>query len=59
MKKKKKIWKKKNVATWVIVVLAIVCIIVGIIEVKKSFINFNRAAGYSEKILNLFLKDGK
>ncbi len=59
MKKKKKILKKKNVATWVIAVFAIACIIVGIIEIRKSFINFNKAAGYSEKILNLFLKNEK
>lgn len=56
-KQKKK--RKKNVATWIIVFVAIICIVIGVIEIRTSFIKFNRAAGYSEKILNLFMKSEK
>lgn len=55
-KKKKKKNNKKSVATWVIAVVAIICIVIGVFEIRDSFIKLNRAAGYSEKILNLFLK---
>ena len=48
--------KKKQVATWVILIVAVICIIIGIFELKDSFIKFNHAVYYTDKILNLFTK---
>ena len=48
--KKKK--RKQNVATWVIAVLVVVCIVVGIFEIKSNIQNIIKSAQNSEKILN-------
>lgn len=53
MKKKNK--KNRNsIPTFVIIVILILCIIIGIFELKRNFINFNKAIYYADKILILF-----
>ena len=50
---------KKKVATCLITFAAVICIVLGVIEIKRDFIKINKAAKYSEKMLNLFLKTEK
>lgn len=52
-KKRKK--KVKKVSTITLVVLAGICIALAVFSLVQDFKKMNRAAGFSEKILNLYL----
>ena len=54
--KKKKKNKKRQVNIWILIVAVIICIVIGLFVIKDSFLKFNRAAGYSERILKFYTK---
>lgn len=53
MMKKKKRENKKG--TFILVVITLICIFLGILLLVSDFKKMNKAAGYSDKILNLYL----
>lgn len=52
MKRKKKENKK---GTFILIVITLICIFLGILLLVSDFKKMNKAAGYSDRILNVYL----
>lgn len=61
MDKIKKSKKRKNntPGTIVLLIATVICIVIGVFEVRRSFAKMNNAYIYSEKILDLFENSNK
>lgn len=53
--KKKSRKKKRKIGTGTLIIFAVICIVLAVFSLVHDFKKMNRAAGYSEKILNLYL----
>ena len=53
--KKKCRKKKRKIGTGTLIIFAVICIVLAVFSLVHDFNKMNRAAGYSEKILNLYL----
>jgi len=53
--------KDNKIGTLILIIAVIVFTILGVISLRYNFKKFNRAAGYSERILNIYVnsKDKK
>ncbi len=56
MKKNK---KNKKIGTFILIIITIIFIVIGILCLISDFKKMNRAAGYSEKILNLYVNSNE
>ena len=48
--------KDNKIGTLILIIAVIVFTILGVISLRYNFKKFNRAAGYSERILNIYEK---
>lgn len=53
--------KKNKIGTFILIIAVIVFTVLGVISLRYNFKKINRAAGYSERILNIYVnsKDKK
>ena len=53
--------KENKIGTFVLVIAVLAFTVLGVISLRYNFKKFNRAAGYSERILNIYVnsKDKK